>query len=430
MTRSGDLTTINCTSCGAGIDVLGGGRVTVHVCPYCGSELDAQEDYKVLRTFADLKRPDTPFKLGMKGKILDVEYTVIGTLEHKETYAGRTWTWIDHQLFSPTHGYAYLTLDDGHLTFSRRYRGPGWISESQVERSETPPAIQVKGDRFKYYETSTSEVTFAEGEFTWAVRIGDKSTTVSAMSDDAMLGFSTTDKEREVYRTTYLPRDEIAKSFGVELPKLSKKVHPLMPFSGGENFKFVRNMSALFALLCIIISFVMGLSGGRTIVSEVGLPVVGLPVEIPFEVTQANKLLEIALSGDVSNSWASVGFTVQDPDGEILFGAGRVMERYHGWDDGNWSEGSGKANLRFVPEKAGTYQINLGEAESGIWTGAAKRDQPKQAISRLDLRIREGQMSGVLPFWAAILFGGVAIWQFVRRWRHKSKRWAGGDWDD
>ncbi len=429
MTRSDDLKTINCTSCGAGLDVLGGGRVTVHICPYCGTELDALDSYKALRTFSDLKRPDTPFMLGMTGKIWDVDYTVIGTLEHKERYGGQEWTWIDHQLFSPTHGYAYLTIDNGHFVFSRRYRGPGWISESQVERSEVPPILRIKGETFKYYETSTSEVIFAEGEFTWEVKIGDKSTTVSTLSEDAMLGFSQSETERETYRSVYLPRKEVAKSFGIEAPKLTKKIHPLMPFKGGPNFKFIRKCAAGFAVACMVLGFVFGLSSGKPVLTEVGLPVVGLPVEIPFDISQPNKLAEIALAADVSNSWASIGLTVQDPDGNVMFGAGRTMERYHGSDsDGRWTEGSGKANLRFLPKTAGTYQLNLGEAEGGKWSGTTA--QPKHAVTKVDLRIREGQTSGKLLFLLGLAFAAVSGWTFFRRWRFKSKRWAGGDWND
>ena len=101
MTRAPGLTSINCTQCGAGLDVLGGGRVVTHVCPYCGSELDAQHDYAVLRRFADMPRPESPFRLGMTGQVWGVDWTVIGTLGMRETWAGKTWEWAEHQLFSP-----------------------------------------------------------------------------------------------------------------------------------------------------------------------------------------------------------------------------------------------------------------------------------------------------------------------------------------
>lgn len=431
MTRTSDLKTVNCTACGAGLDVLGGGRVTVHICPYCGTELDAQDSYKALRTFSDLKRPDTPFALGTKGKIHDVEYTVIGTLEHTETYKGRKWVWVDHQLYSPTHGYAFLTLEDGYVTFARRYRRPGWLSEHQVERAETRPQVQVDGEAFTYYETTTSAITFAEGEFTWNPAIGDKSTAVSVLGEDSMLDFSQTGTERETFRSVLLPRAEVEASFGVKLPKVTAKWHPLSPFKGGKNFAFVRNWSAGFAALCLVLSVVFGMSSGQPVLEEVGMPVVGLPVEIPFEVTQPNHLVEIAIAADVNNSWASIGLEVTGPDDEVLFETGRTVEAYHGRDsEGSWSEGSGRANLRFVPEVAGTYKVTLGDAESGVWSdGTASK--PNVAVSRLDLRIREGQMSGFGLSMLTVLFGLIAGWQMLRRHRYNTgRRWRGSDWSD
>ena len=60
----------------------------------------------------------TPITYGIK------QLKRIGTIEFTETYRGRTWTWIDHQLYSATHGYAWLTLEDGHPVFTRRFRRP------------------------------------------------------------------------------------------------------------------------------------------------------------------------------------------------------------------------------------------------------------------------------------------------------------------
>ena len=113
---------LNCTQCGAGLDVLGGGRVKTHVCSYCGAELDAQDDYKVIQQFRDMKRPDTPFDLGMTGTLWGAEFTVIGTMAWAEYYAGKSWHWVDHQIFSPTHGYAWLTVENGFVTFARKSR--------------------------------------------------------------------------------------------------------------------------------------------------------------------------------------------------------------------------------------------------------------------------------------------------------------------
>ena len=50
--------------------MLGGGRVKTHICSYCGAELDAQDDYKVIQQFRDMVRPGSPLSiLGMTGEI-------------------------------------------------------------------------------------------------------------------------------------------------------------------------------------------------------------------------------------------------------------------------------------------------------------------------------------------------------------------------
>ena len=104
---------------------------------------------------------------------------------------------MDHQVFSPTHGYAWITLEDGHLTFSRRYRKPvGWLSAAEVNRADTRPRVCAGGEVCQDYDTSPSAVIYAEGEFTWTPRQGKRTTTVTALSETAMLSFSATARER------------------------------------------------------------------------------------------------------------------------------------------------------------------------------------------------------------------------------------------
>ena len=108
-----DVKRINCTQCGAGLNVLGGGRVRAHVCGYCGAEMDTQDNYKVLQQFKDMQRPSTPFEIGMEGEIDGVKMIIIGTIGKRESHFGRSWNWVDHQVFSPTHGYGWLTWENG-----------------------------------------------------------------------------------------------------------------------------------------------------------------------------------------------------------------------------------------------------------------------------------------------------------------------------
>ncbi|WP_083096056.1 DUF4178 domain-containing protein [Pseudophaeobacter leonis] len=433
MSRNPDLKSINCTACGAGLDVLGGGRVTVHICAYCGTALDTLDNYRALQKFDMLKRPDSPIKIGMSGQLYGVTYTVIGTLEHEEVWGARRWSWIDHQLFSPTHGYAWLSVEDGHLTFSRRYRKPvSWMSVDWVEQAEIRPQVRAQGEVFKYYETSTSAVIFAEGEFTWSPKKGEKTTTVSAMSEDAMLSFSETKREREIYHTVYLDQAAVSQGFGISTGLSPRRTHALQPQKAGGNARFL-SVAGLGAMgLCLFLALFMSTQNGSALGAPYRYSLDQLPVEIPFEVRQPGRLTRIDLKGNARNSGGYFAVELEGPEGEVLFESGRTVEYYQGRDkDGNWSEGSNHAKLAFFPPLAGTYILSLELEEGGSWGTQAKDNyQTSQPMTALELRIRQGVSSG---FWLVVLalgFGAIGGVPPLRGFLHNKARWRGSDWVD
>ncbi len=431
MTRDASLTSINCTSCGAGLDILGGGRVQVHICPYCGSELDAQDDYKVIAQYSDLERPKTPISIGMSGKLLGVDYTVIGTLEQRETWGHKVWTWVDHQIFSPTHGYAWLTWEDGHFVFSRRIRTNKWMTELQVASSEARPTVTLGGETFRYYETSVHRITFAEGEFTWRPKIGDRVTSISAMSGSAMLTFSQSGEEREVERSIYLSRAEVEKAFGITLDGSPVKTHALQPFKAGPDHLFIRNVSAIAAVLCLVMAAVFsGMSGGATL-QPTRVGVEQLPITLPMEVPSTHGLTEITLNGDTYNSWAALIVEVEGPDGTPMFEAGRAVEYYTGRDsEGTWSEGNNRASLRFRPEQAGRHLVTLSLEEAQHWTGPGVARSNVPALRTVTVSAESGRSSGFFLVILGLAFGLFALVKVGQRWLHHSRRWSGSDWSD
>lgn len=428
MTRDAALTSINCTSCGAGLDVLGGGRVTTHICPYCGSELDAQDDYAVLRQYSDLPRPDSPFRIGMQGQIHGVDWTIIGTLGLREDYDGKTWTWVEHQIYSPTHGYAWLVVEDGHTAFSRRQRRmprPAHMGVNWVETSENPPTVRLNGETFKYFQTSTSKVTFAEGEFTWSPKIGQENTAVSAMSGSAMLDFSQGGTEREIYQSTYLPPAKTCAAFGLEPGALTPRgVHPLQPYERGPNAAFIKWTALCGAFLALFMAMVFSVASGSTVLAEKEFRVRSLPSTVEFGITQTDKLAGIRLSADVSNSWAYLEVELTDPEGTPLFEAGRTVEYYFGRDaDGSWSEGNRSSALYFRPTVPGTYELTIDTPEAGTWGGGRE-------ARRIKVSAAQGYTSGFWPMVVAVLLSLTSGWHWARRGWHHSRRWAKSDWSD
>lgn len=418
----GALKSVNCTSCGAGLDVLGGGRVIVHVCPYCGAELDAQHDYAVLAQATKRPRPDTPFTLGMTGRLMDVDWTVIGTIGMTES----TWRWVEHQLYSPTHGYAWLTVENGHLTFARRMRKPStpaFISSATVEAAEHRPSVLLDGERYAYYETSTPQISYLEGEFTWAPRMGDRTTVVSMLSESALLDYSTTGQEREVYRSVWLSPAEVNRAFGVNLPE-PHEVHPLQPFDGGAHDGFLMKASGAFAAAALVAAIVTAGATTSTILPRMTIGRTELPQTVSFDVTDTEHLVRIDLQANPDNAWLFVGFELADPEGETLFASGRSMEFYSGTDsEGSWTEGNRSASLLFRPAVPGTYEATFDEIETELWSMGTE----PQGFS---VSATEGVRK---PLWLVLLaagFGLIAAAPFGLRFLHRKRRLAGSDWSD
>lgn len=422
---SGQTRAINCTQCGAGQSVLGGGRVAAHSCAYCGAVLDAQDDFKVLAQHRDLPRPDTPLQVGLTGKLLGVDWTVIGTLGQSETYGSRTWEWVDHQLYSPTHGYAYLSFEDGHFTFTRKVRGPGgngFYTHDQIESAENCPVMYRDGTRYRYYESGTSEISYVEGSFNWVPELGQKTKYISFMAEDDMVTQTQFGTEREVELSRYLPQGDVVEAFGLTRLSPPQGTHALQQLTPWAHGTFLRNAGIAAALAGLILWFVL-LGQGQERLQTPYLDI-SQPQTVEFTIEKPNQLVKISLSTNVSNSWAWFDLELTDPSGETVAEFGRISEYYSGGSgEDAWSEGSrtATATLRLVRE--GPYQLTIAQGESGTWG----RGRP---ASRMDVRVIEGKASAIWMFWASLACAACAGIVLLRRFRHRNRRWAGSDWSD
>jgi len=77
------LYSIKCPNCSAPLAIIGGGRVQTITCAYCKSVIDLNDNYKILSQFKNVIDPQVPFKIGMRGKIENVEWTIIGWIVYK-----------------------------------------------------------------------------------------------------------------------------------------------------------------------------------------------------------------------------------------------------------------------------------------------------------------------------------------------------------
>ncbi|PWJ18286.1 DUF4178 domain-containing protein [Jannaschia seohaensis] len=419
---TGHVSSINCTNCGAGLEVLGGGRVTTQVCGYCGARLDANDAYRVLSVHAAMYRPDTPFKLGMKGLVDGVEHTIIGIAGYVERWQGSEWYWVDHMLYSPTHGYAWLTLEDGHTLLTRKVRdwprGP-FLTSREVERAETRPTREWRGKTYVYYATSSWILDYVEGEFTWRPEKGQRGTAVSLMPKGKasdMLTFAD-GEEREIEVTRYFP--EATAIFGAA-PSAPRGVHPLQPYVPKEGKRFYGLWFAAMTVAALVLAMLVAVTSGERITLYEGQPET-IPPEMTFDVSRVSRPVRLELFQNLAQTWAEYEMSLTDPVGTRIAETGRGISYYYGGSgEDAWSEGSRYSSLTFQPTVPGTYVLLMEPGEV----------QPLAGRVPLRLTVQEGRGRALWLLIAAGAFAMAFLWTLSSGWRHRSARWKGSDWTE
>ena len=204
---------IKCTNCAAPLDILGGGRVQTITCAYCHSVLDLNDHYKVLATFENVPRSLSPFRLGMRGNIKGVEWTIIGWIHYK-TAEFPSEEWDEFFLYSPTHGYAWLVYEKEKLFFSKRIRDFDLLTWKEKKPRST---FYHKGHYVRKESSYLTYVEYVEGELSWVAKFGDKFRTwdydgVRYQS----INIEKTNEELEVYYTQKLNKRDIYTAFSLE----------------------------------------------------------------------------------------------------------------------------------------------------------------------------------------------------------------------
>ncbi len=210
---------IKCTNCAAPLDILGGGRINTVTCSYCHSILDMNDHYKVLAKFNDTKRPQGPFKIGMRGNIKGVEWTIIGWIAYR-TAEFPTEEWSEFFLYSPTHGYAWLVYENNKIYFSKRVRDFDLLAW-QEKKPKT--LFYHKGHYLQKEASYLTYIDYVEGELNWVAKFGDKFTTWDYNGVGfQVLNIEKTGEEIEVYHTERLDKGDIYSAFGLEYVEESK----------------------------------------------------------------------------------------------------------------------------------------------------------------------------------------------------------------
>jgi hypothetical protein len=352
---------INCPSCGGTLEVLGGGRqISSLTCKYCGSVLDTENEYKVLAKFAKVTLPKSPFRLGMQGVIQGVAFTIIGMVAFscvKGRSVGED-TWLDFMLFSPTHGYAWLSYEEGNTIFSRRTRD---LPSRDMAKLSPKDKFTFQNQNYQFYEAYRAYVTYVQGELTWIARRDDMIRIYEAIRPPFGVALEKNFNESEYSISEYLDAAEVYKSFGITASP-EEKFHPLKPFLAPKTKAFSK-ASALFAGVALLMVIILSIFHDGKLIAEDAFN--ALSRTIAFHIDNPEHLVELDIESNVDNNWIYFDISVLDADDEEVYALGEEISYYHGYEGGeSWSEGSRSATAFFKVERAGDYRLEFSAPEN------------------------------------------------------------------
>lgn len=211
---------VECPHCGGSLQLHAPDQAERVVCPYCRSELDAnQGNLKYLRTLH--KGPVHPLiPLGRSGTFRGENYVVIGFLQRAVKIEGVQYFWTEYLLYHQRDGFRWLVDSSGHWSFVTP------VAPGEVEADATGATHQ--GRRYKLYQRCPARVTYVLGEFFWKVQQGETVMVNDYIAPPHMLSAEISLVNRESAAAggqaqeinfsygVYVPREEVAQAFGVD----------------------------------------------------------------------------------------------------------------------------------------------------------------------------------------------------------------------
>ncbi len=365
---------LKCTNCGAPINLYGGNRVESVTCAACGSQLDAQNNYKVIAKMNLPGKASFLFKPGMTAKIKGADFVVTGIVRYVERDEDGSFYTTAFQLYSPTHGYASLELYNNNFIFVREVR--------DLPEQAAFSGIKARGMTFKFDEAGEEKIDYVCGELPWVAKKGDRSKYSSYVNPPYTFEMSQSKEEVEYAFGEWLSPDEVFNSFGYKKPKgFRGGPHPAKPIRGG--WKAVDRAAMVCFFLSIILLGLIWYSGQGKQICNISVPygkyAKGEQVVGTFNVTKPNTLMRMDLHCNLSNAWSYFQCAVIKDESSYLTVEGEISY-YSGAD---WSEGSRSTSAYFTVPEAGTYSLVV-KGEGG--TGETGRTM--QAVN-LQIKVRE-----------------------------------------
>ncbi len=361
---------MSCPTCDGALELRAPDLSERVTCPYCRALVDCTKQPLVaLKTLKKLSADLEPrFALGSQATLRGRSFTVLGHIQ-REITTGDGGHWDEYLLWTgdsdADSAFFYLVDSGGHFSLV-----------------EPIPFGEVGGgDRHRYTrghfctlaEQCTTRVSHVNGEFSWAVELGETVDVKDYAADGVMISLETSKGERREINASlgfYLDSDEVWAAFKLSGKPPSKPwVAPHQPNPYRPKWERQKRAFGWASLVMIgLLAFSCARSGHQKYSWDINT-VVGVEpgaehilISDPFDLAKSGSqvAVEVSLKTQVDNSWLATDVSLINEETGEAHTVGLEAAYYSGYSDGeSWSEGSRTASAVIPQVAGGKYVIRI-----------------------------------------------------------------------
>jgi hypothetical protein len=411
---------ISCPNCGGPVELRGFAHTLSVVCPQCLNLLDASTpEVQILEKFQGKTQVKPAVPLGVRGKIGDTQYEVIGFQVRQVSTGDDSYSWDEYLLFNPYQGFRYLTEYNGHWNFVHVETA---LPEQTNARGK--PAVRFGGKTYLAFDSMRASTAYVLGEFPWKVQRGDSVACQDFVAPPSMLSSESTGGETTWSRAEYMTGPQVWQAFklpGSPPPAYGVFANQPSPYGASVASSWATWLWLNVALAAIIFFFMI-FSPGRVAFSDHYAYSQGMSslksdsafVTPPFQLNGRDSNVELSIHTDLDNSWAYFNFALINDQTGQTFDFGREVSYYR---DSDGSEGSRNNSVIVPGVPSGQYYLRV---------------EPEMALGspfmRYDLELRRNVPNYGFFGLAALLLLIPPAFTTFRRGSFEAARWRESDY--
>jgi hypothetical protein len=461
-------TALSCLSCGAVVNLRAAGQSMSAVCGSCGTVIDTAtpELHVIQEADAAVRRLAPLLPIGQRGKLLDVDYEVIGFVSRADQWS----TWSEYLLFNPWLGFHWLVSFQGHWTL---------VDRVTSMPDEAANSVHFAGRRYKLFAKGSATVKGVLGEFYWKVQRGEKTDVADYIAPPEIMSRESYPGLAEVAWShgTYVMPQVVGDAFAVPDLPAPEGVYLNEPNPFARKWREVRwlfflSLPILFLVWVFTMPTEMKLVDSSFVFQRPARAVIGstpapfrepawmktvrkpdadvneilramaadrertaaatpsaspsatVPAETQqtfvtqrFQLAGGDQRVEIEAAAAVDNGWIDLDIDLVNAKTEQTIPAPLEVSYYHGYDsDGSWTEGAQTTSLALAAIPPGEYYLTIEPSAD------AKIDRLPFTV-----RVKSGGVffGNCLVVVILVLFYPIMVWW--RGVRREKERWSESD---